>query len=118
MITGEKGEIIGNWNNEEWTKVSLGIEQLKVSGGIQTLIFTRYKPEISGDLASIPSTEINNEQEHLAVMLEGSATIIVDGKRKKVHKGSHWLIPKGISFGIDLREEPNGAMFVRVFPSK
>lgn len=113
----ENGAIIGNYKKEKWTKIAPGVEQLEVNGKHLTLSFMRTLPEAAGMYARTPTSHRHDEVEQLTIMLEGHATIIVDGKRVPVRKGSHWLAPKGIDHGMDLRESPEGVTILQIFPS-
>lgn len=113
----DNGVIIGNYNRETWTQVAPGIEQLEVNGKNLTLSFMRIGPEACGRYAPTPSGHRHDEIEQLTIMLEGHATVIMDGKRTPVRRGSHWLAPKGIDHGLDLRESPEGVMILQIFPA-
>jgi uncharacterized cupin superfamily protein len=113
----DNGVIIGNYNKEEWQTVAPGIEQLEVNGKNLTLSFMRVLPEKSGMYAPTPAGHRHDDIEQLTIMLEGHATVIVDGKRTPVKKGSHWLAPAGIDHGLDLRESPEGVTILQIFPA-
>jgi mannose-6-phosphate isomerase-like protein (cupin superfamily) len=114
----DNGVIIGNYNKEEWRTLKPGIEQLEVNGKNLTLSFMRILPEKSGMYAPTPSRGHRHDDiEQLTIMLEGHATVIVDGKRTPVRKGSHWLAPAGIDHGLDLRESPEGVTILQIFPA-
>jgi mannose-6-phosphate isomerase-like protein (cupin superfamily) len=113
----DNGVIIGNYNKEKWQTIKPGIEQLEVSGKNLTLSFMRILPEKSGIYAATPSGHRHDDIEQLTIMLEGHATVIMDGKRTPVRKGSHWLAPKGIDHGLDLRESPEGVTILQIFPA-
>lgn len=117
MIFEKNGAIIGNWNKEEgWVKVAKGIEKLEVSGQGVTLSFMRIGPEASGQYAPVPKGHAHDDVEQLTILLEGQGTVIVDGVRYPVKKGSHWLAPIGIDHGFDLRESPEGILLLQIFP--
>lgn len=113
----DNGVIIGNYNKEKWTTVVPGIEQLEVNGKNLTLSFMRILPEKAGMYAPTPFGHRHDEIEQLTIMLEGHATVIMDGKRTSVRKGSHWYAPKGIDHGLDLRESPEGVTILQIFPA-
>ncbi len=113
----ENGVIIGNYNKEKWTVVKPGIEKFEVSGGNLTLCFMRMHPEKCGMYAPTPSGHRHKDVEQLTIMLEGHATVIMDGKRFPVRKGSHWYAAPGIDHGLDLRESPEGVTILQIFPS-
>ena len=113
----ENGIIIGNYNKEEWKTLGPGLEQLEVNGEHLTLSFMRIGPEACGIYAPTPSGHRHDEIEQLTIMLEGHATVVMDGKRTPVRKGSHWLAPKGIDHGLDLRESPEGVTILQIFPA-
>jgi uncharacterized cupin superfamily protein len=113
----DNGIIIGNYNKEKWQAVAPGIEQLEVNGKNLTLSFMRVLPEKSGIYAPTPSGHRHDNIEQLTIMLEGHATVIMDGKRTPVKKGSHWLAPAGIDHGLDLRESPEGVTILQIFPA-
>ena len=113
----DNGAIIGNYKKETWETVVPGIEQLQVSGKHLTLCFVRIHPERCGIYAPTPRGHRHADLEQLTVLLEGHATVIVDGKRTPVKRGSHWYAPPGIDHGLDLRESPEGVMFLQIFPA-
>lgn len=112
----ENGAIVGNYNKEQWQVVTPGIEQLQVSGANLTLCFVRMLPERCGIYAPTPSGHRHDDVEQLTILLEGHATVIVDGKRTPVKRGSHWYAPPGIDHGLDLRESPEGVTILQIFP--
>ncbi len=113
----ENGAIVGNYNKETWTQVVPGIEKLEVNGKNLTLSFMRILPEKAGMYAATPSGHRHDDIEQLTIMLEGHATVIMDGKRTPVRKGSHWYAPPGIDHGLDLRESPEGVTILQIFPA-
>jgi mannose-6-phosphate isomerase-like protein (cupin superfamily) len=117
MKISDNGVVVGNYNKEEWKTISPGIEQLEVNGKNLTLSFMRVLPEKAGMYARTPSGHRHDDIEQLTIMLEGHATVIMDGKRTPVRKGSHWLAPAGIDHGLDLRESPEGVTILQIFPS-
>lgn len=113
----DNGVIIGNYNKEEWTQVVPGIEKLEVSGTNLTLTFMRMHPEKCGMYAPTPFGHRHSDCEQLTIMLEGQATVIMDGKRYPVRKGSHWYAAPNVDHGLDLRESPEGVTILQIFPS-
>jgi mannose-6-phosphate isomerase-like protein (cupin superfamily) len=113
----DNGAIIGNWNKEKWETISPGLEQLEVNGKNLTLSFMRISPERCGIHAPTPSPHRHNDVEQLTIMLKGHATVIVDGKRTPVRKGSHWLSPPGIDHCSDLRETTEGVTILQIYPA-
>ena len=118
MVIEENGAIIGNWKKETWEPTKFpGIEQFTVSGKGMTLSFMRIKPEAAGIYAPTPDRgHRHDDVEQLTMMLEGQATVIVDGRRYPVKKGSHWLAPIGVDHTLDLRESPEGVVLLQIFP--
>lgn len=113
----DNGVIIGNYNKETWTQVTPGIEKLEVNGNNLTLTFMRLHPEKCGMYAPTPSSHRHSDCEQLTIMLEGHATVIMDGKRFPVRKGSHWYAAPHVDHGLDLRESPEGVTILQIFPS-
>ncbi len=113
----ENGTIMGNWKKEKWETIVPGVEQLLVSGKGMTLSFQRVAPEACGIYAPTPGRgHRHDDVEQLTILLEGHGTVIVDGKRYPVTKGSHWLAPIGIDHTLDLRESPEGVTILQIFP--
>jgi len=113
----ENGVIVGNYYKEKWTQLAPGVEQLEINGKNLTLSFMRISPEASGIYAPTPKGHRHNDIEQLTIMLEGHATVVLDGVRTPVRKGSHWLAPAGIDHGLDLRESPEGVIILQLFPA-
>ncbi len=113
----KNGTIIGNWQQEKWEKIAPGVEQLLVSGKGMTLSFQRIGPEASGVNASRPGRgHRHDDVEQLTILLAGHGTVIVDGKRYPVKKGSHWLAPSGVDHTFDLCESPAEITLLQLFP--
>ncbi|MDR1315412.1 MAG: cupin domain-containing protein [Spirochaetales bacterium] len=113
----DNGVIVGNYHNEKWETVAPGLEQLEVNGKNITLSFQRILPERAGMYAQTPSGHKHDDMEQMTIMLEGRATVVIDGTRTPVRKGSHWLAPKGVFHGLDLRESPEGVTILQIFPA-
>jgi mannose-6-phosphate isomerase-like protein (cupin superfamily) len=113
----DNGVIVGNYNKEEWKTIKPGLQQLEVNGKNLTLTFQRSLPERCGMYAATPSPHRHDDIEQLTIMLEGHATVIMDGKRTPVRKGCHWYAPPGIDHALDLRESPEGVTILQIFPA-
>lgn len=117
MYLDENGVLIGNWKKEEWRKLKEDIYELEVNGKNLTLAFVKIGPKAAGNYAPLPSVHRHYDMEQLTCMLEGHATVIMDGKRYPVKAGSHWLAPIGVDHGLDLRESPEGVTILQIFPA-
>ena len=113
----DNGLIIGNYNKETWKNVAPDVDQLEVNGKNLTLTFVRIGPKACGMYAPTPFGHRHSNVEQLTIMLEGHATVIMDGKRYPVRKGSHWYAAPHIDHGLDLRESPEGVMILQIFPA-
>jgi len=113
---GTNGTIYGNWNQDvgDWDQVAPHLKNFAFEGKGMSASLVTMGAGRTGKNAKEP-TPHSHPEEQLTICLEGKGTVIIDGIRYPVKKGSYWLAPPNVPHTLDTREADGPVTILQLF---
>jgi quercetin dioxygenase-like cupin family protein len=114
------GVIYGNWNKDfdSWEELAPHIKSFGFLGKSMSASLVTMGPEATGKNAKLNAAH-SHYHEQLTICLEGKGTVIIDGIRYPVKKGSYWLTPPNVPHALDTSEADGEVTILQLFtPSR
>ena len=116
MIKDTNGTVYGNWNKDigDWDEVAPHLKNFAFEGKGMSASLVTMGAERTGKNAKL-NTPHSHPEEQLTICLEGKGTVVIDGIRYPVKKGSYWLTPPNVPHTLDTSEADGPVTILQLF---
>ncbi len=116
MIDDSNGVIYGNWNkdSDQWEEVAPHVKTFGFVGKGMSASIVTMGAEATGKHAKLNAAH-SHYHEQLTICLEGNGTVIIDGIRYPVKKGSYWLTPPNVPHTLDTSDSDGKVTILQLF---
>ena len=116
-MTDDTNEIIwGNWNKDAdlWEPLAPHVKSFAFTGTGMSASLVSMGAEVTGKNARLNKPH-SHSNEQITVCVEGKATVIIDGIRYPVKKGSYWVVPPNVPHTLDTSEADGPVTILQLF---
>jgi quercetin dioxygenase-like cupin family protein len=116
LIKDTNGVIYGNWNKDvgDWDEVAPHLKNFAFEGVGMSASMVTMGAERTGKNAKLNNPH-SHPEEQLTICLEGKGTVIINGIKYPVKKGSYWLAPPNAPHTLDTREADGPVTILQLF---
>ena len=116
MIDDTNGVIYGNWNTdlELWESLAPHVKSFGFTGKGMSASLVSMGAEATGKNAKLNQPH-SHSNEQMTVCIEGKGTVIIDGIRYPIKKGSYWLAPPDVPHTLDTSEADGPVTILQLF---
>jgi quercetin dioxygenase-like cupin family protein len=120
MIEDTNGVVYGNWNKESeiWQALAPHVKSFSFTGKGMSASIVTMGAEATGKNAKLNQPH-SHSNEQMTICLEGKGTVIIDGIKYPIKKGSYWLAPPNVPHTLDTSDADGPVTILQLFaPSR